>query len=153
MNAAEEVQERIEAYLTEIDQVIAHAKPGAGLFGIGISPKNDPCNDRFLTGMQTWFEQFALSEPSSEETERVMDIVFTAQQRRQDFVFFTLIAIHGMAIPLVRFLTPEAAGRQAEAYESRIPKTQRMPVQLKLLDELYRRAGRQPRKRGLFGRR
>ncbi|MBQ9007822.1 MAG: hypothetical protein IJ088_00615 [Clostridia bacterium] len=153
MSAADEVANRIDQYLEEIDRVKQKAKPGAGLFGIGVGPKDDPCNDRFLTDMQSWFERFAQSEPSSEEVEEVMDIAFTAQQQRQDFVFFTLIAIHGMALPLVQRLLPEAAERQALAYEERVPRNQRMPVQMKLLDELYRRAGRQPRKRGLFGRR
>ncbi len=154
MSAATEVRRRIDAYLDEIDQIIAQSKPGQGLFGFGTSPKNDPCNERFLTGMQSWFEQFALTAPLSDETEEVMEVVFTAQEeRRQDFVFFMLSAIHGMTIPLIDCLSPDAAERLAAAYERRIPRTQRMPVQLKLLDDLYRRAGKQPKKRGFFGRR
>ena len=149
MSAADEVRSRYAQYLEEIDQVIATAKPGAGLFGIGVAPKNDPCNDRFMSDMQKWFEAFVSSEPSSEDTASVLSYVYEAQEsRRQDFVFFTLTAIHGMTIPLISRLMPE----RADAYETRIPRQQRLPVQQTLLKALYERAGRMPARRGLFGR-
>ena len=154
MRAKDEIQQRYEAYREEIAKVIANAKPGAGLFGIGISPKNDPCNDRFFTDIQNSLAGIAERAPSSDEAEEVMSYIYTAQEsRRQDFVFFVLSAIHGMTLPLVKYLTPEAAGRLADAYEENVKRVERMPVQQQLLKELYERAGRQPKKKGLFGRR
>lgn len=153
MRAKEEIQSRYEAYLEEIARVISTAKPGAGLFGIGVSPKNDPCNDRFFTDIQSCLTGIAERAPSSDETEEALSYIYTAQEsRRQDFVFFVLSAVHGMTMPLVQYLTPEAAGRLADAYETGIKRVERMPVQTQLLKELYARAGRQPKRKGLFGR-
>lgn len=150
MDARERVDAIIHAYLDEIEQVKKDSGL-SGLFGFGKAPKNDPANDRFLGGMKNEIGFIASEQLSSKELCEVLKTIYTAQDTRQDFVYYVLIAVHGETMPLIAGLAPEDAAILLKMYETRFPRNQRLPVQDLLIGELRRQAGVPGKQeRGLF---
>lgn len=129
------LHELVKRYADEVTALEAAAKPTDGLFGIGSSPKNDPCHVRFFETMRQ-----AVSEGDAYE-----NVCFLLRAPQDCFVpdscRLMLEAIHGLAEPLVEKLTAEQCRELMVWYDENVPKRKRLPVQRSLYKALRRGAG------------
>lgn len=150
MNALNELTALYEQYQREVDAVIKKAKPTDGILGFGHGPKDDPCHERFIHSFTDLIGRSVLEGVSAEEADGLLSYIFEAQQKEKTFVYWSMIAVHGEAMPLISFLTKERASEMLDQYQAMFPQNHRLPVQDKIVDALARQAGREPVRRKRF---
>lgn len=135
METVQQLRERYEKYIQDVENLYRQAKPTDGLFGMGDDPRRDPCHMRFYEDVEQWTKAFLTGEPRQEAVfDAVRFMLETPAQYRQEHSFWFLFAAQG----LTRALIPRLTGAQCTAlrgsYDERYPRRDRMPVQ----KEVYR---------------
>ena len=127
-----------EGYLTEAEAAERSAAPGAGLFGFGKGPEDDPCHDRFVAALRAFYEELAILKTQSGTVRELMEYACAAPREnpRPRSAYWMLIAVQGLTIPLAERLNPADAGALAELYEKSCRRSERLPVQKQLIDAL-----------------
>ena len=127
-----------EAYLKEVALLELNRKPGAGIFGLKGGPADDPCHDRFAETLKGFYEEFAAHSPESADVRQLMEYACTAPQGKDipRTAYWMLIAVQALTRPLTALLAPADARAVAELYEKSFRRSERMPVQIKLIREL-----------------
>lgn len=142
MEALEQVRQLYEDYLTAIQQLEANRKIGEGLLGFGKGPADHPCNDRFVSGLETALGELA-RQPDGGQILPVLEYIyeFPLDHREVKTAYWMMLAVHGLTPELAGRLTaPEA--RTLEAwYQEHYPSRDRLPVQEQVVKAL-KRAGR-----------
>ena len=147
-----ELKDLYEAYRKESEEVYASAKLGAGLFGLGAGPKDDPCHMEFLKHLHQKVEQMVQKPVSAEEAFLAADWILSAQgENEQVRDYWVLLAAHTEVLGLVPLLTPEDSCRLAQEYAKRFPKARRLPAMNRLLSELQKRGNLKEEKPTLLG--
>ena len=125
-------------YASEVERLEGSRKLGDGLFGMGKKVSDDPCHDQFSARLEELLKDFAATSPASSEVSEVLSYIYNVQKDHRDFVsaYWLMNAVHGFTVELISFLTPQDAGELAEQYEKICPRSERFPVQKKVLKAL-----------------
>lgn len=131
-----------ERYLREVEQLELNRKPGAGYFGIKGGVADDPCHERFAEALRGFYTDFAAGEPSSAAARELMACACTLPKEAETprAAFWMLLAVQGLTLPLVGLLDASDAAALCALYESTYRRSERLPVQIKLIKALKARA-------------
>lgn len=142
MEALEQVRQLYEDYLTEIQQLEANRKPGEGLLGIGKGPADHPCNDRFVSELETALGELA-RQPDPGQIRPVLEYMYAIplDYRELKTAYWMLMAVHGMTPELAGRLTAPEAQTLWAWYQEHYPPRDRLPAQKQVLKAL-KQAGR-----------
>ncbi len=143
MEMVQTLKERYEAYIQEVAQVMANAKPTDGLFGWGDDPRRDPCHMRFYEDVEKWTQVFLASSPDQTRVyEAAKFILETPDAHREKASFWFLFAAQGMTRGMIPMLSQAQCAALRELYDDRYPRRERMPVQKEVYKLLKKGAGR-----------
>ena len=121
-----------EAYLAEADEVQKKSGPFAGIMGFGGGLAHDGCHERYYDAMAE-----ALKDESLDPYETVK-FLFGADEEYSapQTVKCMLTAVQGLALPLIPKLSAEQREEFRAAYDAKVPKRTRLPVQRELYKAL-----------------
>ena len=136
------VQALYEAYIETAENRIRKRKFGEGILGLKGGPADDPCHDRFAADLEALLGEYAGEEHGSAETAEVLSYIYGAplEHREPAMVYWMLMAVHGLTLPLTEQLDPADAGTLYRRYEGDYPRRERMPVQVRTLKALKARS-------------
>ena len=142
MEGNQKIETMFRKYCEEVAKLTKEAKPFSGMFGFGSGPKDDPCHARFVEAVNQETAQMTADHVSEEEAKRTVQLLLSLQQtcEREGLVFWTCLAVHGAALPLIPLLLPKDAGEICEEYQVALPRRMRMPLQEKVRKALAARA-------------
>ena len=129
-------------YCEEVAKLTKEARPFAGMFGFGSGPKDDPCHARFVEAVNREAARQAEDKVPAEEAKQTVGLLLSLQQScdREGLVYWTCMAVHGAALPLIPLLHPEDAKEICDAYAKALPRRMRMPLQERVMKALAARA-------------
>lgn len=129
-----ELEELYRAYLEKVIQLEKERKPGDGLFGIGKSPADDPCHDKFAEELENLLNRFAVRNPESAEIREVVSFIYrmSSEHREPASAYWMLNAVHGLTLHLIARLLPNDAKVVFDEYKDAYPRAMRLPVQKKV---------------------
>ena len=118
----------MEEYDREIRQAVSQLRPGDGFMGLGRDPRREPCHLRFY-------------ESAGELVARTARFLLTLSQAEgyHELTDPMREAAQGHVLTLTALLPPETAAELAEWYRGQYHRSQRLPVQKKVLNALERR--------------
>ena len=125
-------------YLQDVENCQRNQKPTDGLFGFGRSLKDDPCHSRFDGRVQQAVDDLCAASPTPEEAERAVRLLLA----RDDVPSWPtacqwmMRAIERHSLPLIPFLSGEAAAALLKEYSERYPRWERLPAQKAVLKAL-----------------
>ena len=135
----EQLKAIYEHYLETAEQVRKNRPFLEGVFGVGSSSKDHPCHTEFLEAVEKWALQTA-QEGSTEKAEAGLRyIVCTSEENKESFAYWTMYAAHGLARPLVEWVSPQVAGEMRAWYDENLPRWDRLPVHRDLYKKLKKR--------------
>ena len=125
-------------YIAETDDLIAHRKPGEGLFGMPDSAKNSPCHMEYYHKMEAAVREIAGEEPDAETAETLVRFLLTAEDKFpcSKISVWTLTALQQLSLPLIPHLSPEKKQELAAWFGKKVPRLQRLPIQQQIYKEL-----------------
>lgn len=134
----DEAEKLYREYLDKVTELEASRKPGDGLFGIGKSPADDPCHDRFSEELERLLRRFAALSPGSEEVSRMLAFIYRmpAEHREPASAYWMLNAVQGFTVQLIDMLSPKDAEKLLNYYVEAYPRVMRLPVQKKVYSAL-----------------
>ena len=127
-----------DAYIEKVNELERTKKVTDGLLGITKGPKDDPCHDKFANDLEQLLKEFAAAEPSSEEVCSLLEYMYTVplNNRENHMVYWMFMAVHTLALDLIRCLDKADAEKLYQRYSSDYPRWERLPAQKKTLKEL-----------------
>ncbi len=127
-------------YLAEAEKVWKHRPVWDGVLGIGSSTKDHPCHIEFYEGVEAWVENFVKNGPDQQQAEEAVTYILeAAEPHRNKFPYWTLFAAHGLARPLIAYVSPQFAAQTREWYNEHYPRRERLPVHKDLFKLLKKR--------------
>ena len=137
MEPLEQVRQIYEDYLTEIRQLEANRKPGEGLLGIGKGPADHPCNDQFVSALETALGELA-RQPDPRQIPPVLRYMYEIPlgYRELKTAYWMLLAVHGLTLESVGRLQPPEAEAIRDWYAEHYPPRDRLPAQKQVLKAL-----------------
>ena len=125
-------------YIAETDELIAHRRPGEGLFGMPDSAKNSPCHIDYYHKMEATVRELAGEKPDAETAETLVRFLLTAEDNFpcSKICIWTLTALQQLSLPLIPQLAPETKKDLAVWYGKKVPRLQRLPIQQQIYREL-----------------
>ena len=137
----EQLKACYENYLAEADEVLKNRTPWDGVFGIGSPSKNHPCRIRFFRAVEAWVENFVNNDPNQQLAEEAVTFILEgAEPYKNKFPYWTLFAAHGLARPLIPYVSPEYAEKTLAWYKEHCPRRERLPVHKDLFKLLKKQA-------------
>lgn len=139
MEALEEVKRLYEAYEEQFHQQELARKPGAGMFGLGMGPKDYPCHNQFAQDLEALLQEIEGRQPDSAQTRELLEYIYTAPQARhknQDAVYWMMLAVHSLTVALIQRLAPSDAQALYDICWGIYPRRGRLPAQDKVLSAL-----------------
>ena len=135
----EQLKACYEAYFAKAKKVWEERPAWDGVLGFGQSTKDHPCHMEFYEAVTAWMEQF-LKAPSADVAEAAITYILqTPESHKEEFTYWTLFAVHGVARPLVGLISPAHAGKMREWYDATYRRQERMPVHRELYKMLKKR--------------
>lgn len=140
MTPFERINDIIDGYIVRCRELIAAAKPGAGLFGMGDDPRKDVCHEQFFNELERTVHEIAQGKPTPEEAYPAVSLLLKASKEKDcpDMTAWMLTAAQKLSLPLIPFLTPEQRAELLAWYEKAVPRRIRLPAQ----KEVYQRLGK-----------
>ena len=137
-NGLNAVKALYEEYISEVEQLERNKKPADGLFGLGKKTADDPCHDRFSERLRKMLEDYAAEKPDTSDVRTVLEYIYSIQMEHRDpvSVYWLMNAIHGFTVGLAEMLSREDASVLCELYEKNCPRSERFPVQKKVIKAL-----------------
>ena len=136
----EQLKQCYETYLTEAEEVWDNRPDWAGMLGFGASTKDHPCHTVFFTSVEAWVENFVKSNPAPELAEEAVSYILeAAEPHKNKFSYWALYADHGLARPIIPFVSPQYAARMRVWYNEHYPRRDRLPVHKDLFKLLKKR--------------
>ena len=133
-----ELESLYDRYIDEAEQAEMERRPGDGLLGIGKTPDNDPCHDRFVNDLETIISH--LSEDGRDSSEMLEQLLFIykapLEHRKPASVYWMLLAVHGMTLPMIRGLDVADAESLSQWYKEKYPRRERFPAQKQVIKTL-----------------
>ena len=138
----EELLKLYTNYLADANRAEMNRKPGDGLFGLGKTPADDPCHDRFGEQLDAWLKTFVRTSPDSAVIRDVLHYIYHAPKEHPEpkSSYWMLVAVHGLTRDLIPLLNPADASALAEDYTALYPRRERFPAQKQVLSALEKTA-------------
>lgn len=129
-------------YRRDLETYERTRKPTDGLLGFGRSLKDDPCHDRFDERVKQAVDGLCAAPPSPEDAERAVRalILWDDDPSWPLAAQWMLRAIERHSLPLIPFLSREAAASLCRAYAGRYRRWERLPVQQDIYKALKAKA-------------
>ena len=135
--------EAFDLYREELAASAKKQKPLGGFLGFGHSIKDDECHERLDERVEKAVSGIVEMKPSPSEAEQAVRILLRNDGGTWiEAAQWMLRAVERHSIPLIPFLTKEAAERFYQEYGSRYRRWERLPAQKKVFQELKKQAGR-----------
>lgn len=144
MYALEDVRALYEDYQEQFRQQELARKPGEGIFGLGMGPRDYPCHGQFARRLEQHLKELAAQQPASGCLSQVLDYIYRAPldlRPAQDAVYWMLLAAHSLTSGLIPLLEAGDARALADSYNKAYPRRNRLPAQDKILSSLQAQAG------------
>ena len=137
-NGLSAIKALYDEYISEVEQLESSKKPADGLLGFGNKIADDPCHDRFSERLRKMLEDYAAEKPDTTDIRGVLEYIYSVQTEHKDpvSVYWLLNAVHGFTEELVGMLSRDDASALFEFYEKKCPRSERFPVQKKVLKAL-----------------
>ena len=131
MTYTERLNERIDAYIARVQDLMANKHAFDGMFGLGHHPKNDPCHLEFYQDVKKMTEDCVAEPPDTAEVDEFAETLLRAHQDRGDLpeVQMMYIPIQGLVLQLLPLMSEEKKKELGEWYGTYMPRRMRMPVQ------------------------
>ena len=127
-------------YLQDLENYEKKRKPTDGLLGFGHSLQNDPCHERLDHRVEDIIRQMCVLSPVSKEAEQAVRRLLLHEDAKWPLAAqWMLRALERHALPLISFLSPEAAAHLQKEYAARYKPWDRLPVQKQVLKALKQR--------------
>lgn len=137
------LEEAFRLYREELEAASKKQKPLGGFLGFGHSLKDDACHERFDERVKNAVDGLAGLNPPAEEAERAVRMLLRDHGKEwKESAQWMFRAAERHSIPLIPFLTKEAAGQLYQEYNDRYKRWERLPAQKKVYQELKKQAGR-----------
>lgn len=135
-----ELKSLYEGYLEDAKRVERERKPGEGLFGIGKTPADDPCHDRFAGEFEKTVSQLCDDGLCSKDMLDQLLFIYKAplENREPASAYWMLLAVHGKTLPMIEKLDKEDAGELSRWYKGKYPRRERFPAQKQVIESLKR---------------
>ena len=133
-----DLEQVFEAYRQEVEAYLRKSKPTDGLLGFGRSLKDDACHDRFDERIAQAVEKICQAAPDPDQAEKAIRMLIsrTDLQAWPLAAQWMLRAIERHSLPLIPFLSREAASGLYREYADRYRPWDRLPVQKEVLKAL-----------------
>lgn len=144
MYALEDVRALYADYQEQFRQHELARKPGEGIFGLGMGPRDYPCHGQFAQQLEQLLKELAAQQPASGCLSEVLDYIYRAPlelRPAQDAVYWMLLAAHSLTSGLIPLLEAGDASTLAGSYSRAYPRRNRLPAQDKILAALRAQAG------------
>ena len=135
MSALSELKHIYEKYEQTLNGVCKTSSPIAKFLGLGVTPRNHPCNMDFYNSVGDWVSVFSAATPSEEVIyEAVMLILSAACDQQNEDAYWYMYTAQGYCKPLIPQLSTQHRIEIRSWYDQHYPKRKRLPIQ----HELYR---------------
>lgn len=139
MYALEAVRALYTDYQEQFRQQELARKPGEGVFGLGMGPRDYPCHSQFAQQLEQLLGEIAAQQPPSGDLLSLLDYIYRAPlelRPAQDAVYWMLLAAHSLTLGLISLLDAGDAKTLAANYNQAFPRRNRLPAQDKVLAAL-----------------
>lgn len=140
----EELHSLYEEYLARFRKAELARKPGEGIFGLGVGPRDYPCHAWFSDALEGLLQDLAARRPDPAQARELLAYIYRAPLERQgeggDAVYWMLLAVHSLTLELTAFLSPADAQTLLQDYQASYPRRQRLPAQEKVLRALKKQS-------------
>lgn len=125
-------------YRQDIETYERKSKPTDGLLGFGRSLKDDACHERFDERIAEAVSAICGSKPAPEAAERAVRALIAREDTDTWPIAaqWMLRAVERHSMPLLAYLSPEAANALSRQYASRYKPWDRLPAQKQVLKAL-----------------
>lgn len=138
----QELERIYNEYEEKLEQAREQAGLFAGAFNMGDDPRKDACNQVFYEKLGSWVKEFRDAGPNPPQTAQAVDYILEYPFRHRDSgTYWMTYAAQQHALVLVPLMEEQEAEALAVRFAKLYPKTDRLPVQKKLLEALEERAG------------
>ncbi len=136
-----ELKSLYEGYIEDAKRAERERKPGEGLLGIGKTPADDPCHDRFVREFEMTVSQLCDDGLNSTDMLDQLYFIYEAplENREPASAYWMLLAVHGKTLPMIEKLDKEDAGELSRWYKDKYPRSERFPAQKQVIESLKRR--------------
>lgn len=131
----------MEEYDREIRQAVSQLRPGDGFMGLGRDHRREPCHLRFYESAGALVDRAVregLAPEAAAETARFL-LTLSQAEEYHELTAPMREAAQGHVLALTELLPPETAAELVEWYRGKYRRSQRLPVQKKVLAALERR--------------
>ena len=137
-----ELEQAFAVYRQDLERYEKKKNPLGGLFGVGSSLKDDSCHDRLDERLEKTVADMCAIPPSAEDAARAVRMLLHPQEGRAWPLAaeWMLRAVERHTLPLIPFLTPEAAAGFLRDYTSRYKPWDRLPAQKEVCRALKNKA-------------
>ena len=136
------LEQAFAVYRQDLEDYARKSKPTDGLLGFGRSLKDDPCHDRFDERVKEAVSGIRDASPTPEDAARTVKMLLRNDSSSWPLAAqWMLRAIERHSIPLIPFLSPEAAAEFLKDYGGRYKPWDRLPVQQEIYKALKHQAG------------
>ena len=136
------LEQAFTIYRQDLENCVKKSKPTDGLLGFGRSLKDDPCHDRFDERVKVAVDRILDLSPTSDIAARAVKMLLRDDMSSWPLsAQWMLRAIERHTIPLIPFLSPEAAAAFQKEYAARYKPWDRLPVQQEIYKALKHQAG------------
>ena len=137
------LEEAFRLYREELSEGRKKQKTMSGFLGFGHSLKDDACHEKFDERVEKAVSGIVGLNPSPENAERAVGMLLRNDVSNwHETAQWMMRAVERHSIPLIPFLTKEAAERLWQEYGERYKRWERLPAQKKVYQELKKQSGR-----------
>ena len=131
-------EQAFREYRRDLEEYEKKRKPTDGLFGFGHSLQDDPCHGRADEKVRLAAEGLCAAQPSSDTAERMVRLLLLRDDMNTwpEAAQWMLRAMERHALPLIAFLSRDAAAAVGLEYAGRYRRWERLPVQKKICKAL-----------------
>lgn len=136
------LEQAFRDYRLDLENYEKKAKPTDGLLGFGRSLKDDACHERLDTRVKEIVDAFCAAGPSPEDAERAVRLLLRPDDGKPWPLAaeWMLRAIERHTLPLIPYLSKDAAARFLREYGARYRRWERLPAQKEVYKALKEKA-------------
>lgn len=140
-DCAAAIEQALADYRAELEAAEKKKKPTDGLLGFGRSIQDDPCHEKLDQRLGKIVEELRAGQPSSKQAEEAVRLLLLRGDASSwpTSAQWMLRAEERHALPLIPFLTPDAAAALFRQYHDRYRPWERLPVQKQVYKALKAR--------------
>ena len=132
------IRKMYEDYFEKALAAERNRKPTDGMFGIGKKPGDDPCHTEFAAELEAALNEYAAEKPASADVRALLAFMYSVPKSHEEpkSVYWMLLAVQGLTLPLIPLLSPEDAAVLKKGYAAQYRRWERLPVQQQVLKAL-----------------